>query len=429
MCPYNALINADLSARHPTFTIVTTASAADTRIPLPRRFHLWVGGALASQLGDAAFYFALGWAATAHGGAAAGLVLSTIGLTRTLLLLLGGTVADRIGAHRVMIAGDGIMLLVSVVVAAAAWQWGTPLSMLALTALLIGTVDAFYLPAAGSMPRRLVEPAQLPRALALRQGGHQLVSIVGGPLGGVVVAAAGFAAAAGMDAATFAIVLVALIVIRPRRASPDTQRRHLAREALEGVRVALTTKGLGPTLLLLAGAAGFIMPVSSILIPLLARAHSWPAVAAGFIVGAQGAGAVLVMLVVARRGIGKRPGTAALAGLLITALGQTTLAVAPTIPSAGIGAIAMGVGTGLFISHLSPVMLGAAPRSHLARVQALLSLVQSVALAVTNNILGDIAHGLNARDAVFVCAAVLVLCATGGYASRTVRQLTTVPSQ
>ena len=45
---------------------------------LPIAFKVWVFGALVSQLGDAAMYFALGWAASAHGGAAAGLVLSGI---------------------------------------------------------------------------------------------------------------------------------------------------------------------------------------------------------------------------------------------------------------------------------------------------------------------------------------------------------------
>lgn len=406
------------------------ATAGATRQPLPRKFYAWVSGALASQLGDAALYFALGWAASAHGGAAAGLVLSAIGLARTLLLLIGGTVGDRLGAHRIMIIGDGIMLAVSATLTVVAWRWGMPLAALVAVGLIIGTVDAFYLPASGSMPRRLVSPAQLPRALALRQGGTQLVSIAGGPLGGLVVAAAGLAAAASLDAVTFAIVLAVLIAIRPRRATLDSgPRQHLAREALDGVRVAFSTSGLAPTLLLVAIAAGFILPVSSLLIPLLARAHAWPAHAAGLLVGAQGAGAVLITLVVARRGSHTRPGTTALLGLVITALGQIALAVAPTVPVASGAAVGMGIGTGLFISHLAPVVLSAAPPTHLARIQAMITLVQALALAATNNILGNIAHAFQPRGAIFVCAAVVTVCAFGGYASRTIRELTPTTSQ
>ena len=81
------------------------------REPLPIAFRVWVCGALASQLGDSAMYFALGWAASARGGTAAGLVLSAISLPRALLLLLGGAVGDRLGARRVMITGDGLMLV------------------------------------------------------------------------------------------------------------------------------------------------------------------------------------------------------------------------------------------------------------------------------------------------------------------------------
>ena len=75
---------------------------------LPATYDVWLAGSLVSQLGDAALYFALGWAASAIGGSAAGLVLSAIVLSRTVLLLLGGVVGDRAGARRVMITGDAV---------------------------------------------------------------------------------------------------------------------------------------------------------------------------------------------------------------------------------------------------------------------------------------------------------------------------------
>jgi hypothetical protein len=61
---------------------------------LPRSYLVWLSGAIVSQAGDAALYFALGWAASAHGGPAAGLVLSAVSLPRTVLLLLGGVAGD-----------------------------------------------------------------------------------------------------------------------------------------------------------------------------------------------------------------------------------------------------------------------------------------------------------------------------------------------
>lgn len=130
---------------------------------------------------------------------------------------------------------------------------------------------------------------------------------------------------------------------------------------------------------------------------------------------------------VARRGNTSRPSLTALAGLLIIAAGQAVIGLAPTAVLAATEALGVGLGSGLFVSHLSPVLLGAAPRSHLARAQALLSLVQSLALLATNNIIGNIAHAFRAADAVFVCAAVLLVCAIAGYASPTVRCITVTP--
>jgi hypothetical protein len=76
--------------------------------------------------------------------------------------------------------------------------------------------DAFYLPSSGSMPRQLVEDSSLPRALALRQSGSQLVSLIGGPAGGALVAFAGFTAASMTDSVSFGVVLIALVAIRTR---------------------------------------------------------------------------------------------------------------------------------------------------------------------------------------------------------------------
>ena len=106
---------------------------------LPRAYLIWLGGALVSQVGDAALYFALGWAASAHGGAAAGLVLSCINLPRTAFLLVGGAMGDRLGARLIMITGDGVMFAVAAILALVSWRWGTPLALLAMAGLVIGT--------------------------------------------------------------------------------------------------------------------------------------------------------------------------------------------------------------------------------------------------------------------------------------------------
>jgi hypothetical protein len=390
---------------------------------MPRQYMVWLSGALVSQVGDAALYFALGWAASGHGAPAAALVLSAASLPQTVLLLIGGAIGDRLGARRVMITCNAVMLVVAAVLAVVSWRWGAPLALLIAASLVIGTVNAFYLPSSGSMPRQLVADSALPRALALRQSGSQLVSMIGGPAGGALVAFAGFAAASLTDSVSFGMVLIALIAIKPRFAPPAAPRRNIWRESADGIRVALKTPGLGAVLLLVAGVAGVVLPATSLLVPLIARQHHWTVAVAGVIVGGQAAGVIVVALLVARRGSGPRPGLAAALGLTMIAAGELTLGLSPFRVLAVGGAVVMGLGTGTLVCHLGPVLMGTAPRSHLARVQALLSLAQSGAVLLLYNLLGAIAHADSATGAMVTCAVVVLACALAAVLAPPIRRI------
>jgi MFS family permease len=385
---------------------------------LPRSYLIWLGGALVSQVGDAALYFALGWAASAHGGPAAGLVLSCINLPRTAFLLVGGALGDRLGARLIMITGDGVMFAVAAVLALVSWRWGTPLALLVTAGLIIGTVDAFYLPSSGSMPRQLVEGSALPRALALRQSGSQLVSMIGGPF-------AGFPAASLTDSISFGVVLAALIAIRSRFTPADSPRRSVLHDSLDGIRVAVRTPVLITVLLLVAGVAGFVIPATSLLVPLITRQQHWTAAVAGTIVGGQAVGVIVMALTVARRGAASRPGLAAALGLATIAAGELVIALSPARFAAVLGAVVMGLGTGTFVCNLAPVLMATTPRSHLARVQSLLVLAQSSALLISNNVLGAVANATSATGAMITCASVVAACALVALLVPTIRHLTT----
>ncbi|MGK4584371.1 MFS transporter [Kitasatospora sp. HPMI-4] len=401
-----------------------TARTVAGRAGLPRAYLVWLAGTRASLVGDAVLYFALGWAASAHGGGTGALVLTGITLPRTVLLLLGGAVGDRFGARRVMIAGDAVMLAVTVVLALAGLRLGPSPWLLLAVAAVVGTVDAFYLPASGSMPARLVAKPQLPRALAARQAGGQLASLLGAPLGAVLVSAAGLAGAAAVDAATFALVLVVLLRVRPAAgAEPPVREGRLLAAAADGVRLAVKDPVLRPALLLTAVAAGFLLPVASLLNPLLARERGWGAGATGLVAGGLSLGTLTVALVVARRGGVNRVGVGAAIGLCGAALGTAVLATAPTAAVAVAGGIAVGAGSGMFACHLSPLVLANVPATHLSRVQALLTLVQSLALVLANNALGALADSAGAVTATALCATAVCAAGVVGMASKPIRAL------
>lgn len=389
---------------------------------LPRAYTLWLVGILVSLVGNSVFYFALGWAASEYGGSIAAMALSAITLPRVLLLLVGGAVSDRVSARRVLITGDAAMLIVSLVLAAVAYALGaTPLLLIA-TGVAVGVVDAFYLPASGSMPRRLVAQAQLPRALSLRQVGGQVINMGGGPLAGVLVGLAGFAGAAFVNAVTFAFTLVVLVATRPQYDVPPAPKTDgLLKEALSGVKVAFSHPVLRPGLWLTGAAAGFLLPVLSLLVPLLAREEEWGAGAAGLVFGAQGVGMVAVTLVVVKRGPLGRPGLMAASALILAGVGVLALGLSASATVAVAGGLVIGIGNGAFSAHIAPLVLASSPDSHLSRIQAVLVLVQSLALLLMNNVLGAFVDLQGATVTVVVCAVMLVGVGLTGLASGPLR--------
>ena len=280
----------------PTSDSIAPPSADERAIP--GAYWIWLGGVTLSLLGTHVLAFAMAWVAAGRGGLLAGLVLTMINLPRTVLLLAGGAVGDQFGAWRTMVAGDAVMTVVTVLAATVAWLVGVPVWLLLATALAIGVVDAFYLPSSGSMPRRLVAGPGLARAMAARQLSAQLTSFAGAPLGGVLVVTAGLAAAAVADAATFAVMLLILVILRLRDepgmalSSPVGSGRPepppapgMWRQMVDGVRVAVGDQVLHPALLLVVLAAGLLLPVSGLVVPLLRasgagqawRPAAWPA--------------------------------------------------------------------------------------------------------------------------------------------------------
>lgn len=416
--------------------------ATATRSEVPGRYWAWLGGTAVSLVGAQAMAFAMGWVAAGQGGSFAALVLTGITLPRVLLLLVGGAVADRVGAWPVMVGSDTAMVVVMVALANAAWSSTDPRLPLLLTALAIGIVDAFYLPSTGSMPRRLVPPVALARAMSARHLAGQLALFAGPPVGSLILVATGLAGVALANAATFLVMLCVLVALRPRgdglesteaaRSAGDRTEptRPVWRTALDGLRLAWRHRTLRPALLVTGVAAGFLLPVPSLLVPLLGREQGWSSQVAGAVVAAVALGTVTVAVTVLVRGALSRPGVAAAAGLLVAAVGVallfaggSTVLVVGDWPLAAVGAgVVLGAGSGLFATHVGPLILAAAPVTHLGRVQSVLVLVQSLALLLTTNALGSLAGIVGAAAVLYACAGVLAATAMVALTSSALRR-------
>jgi MFS family permease len=170
----------------------------------------------ASTVGDQIWYVALSWAAVRSGGpATAGAVMTASAIPRMLLLLFAGPLADRFDARRLMIGSDAARAVL--MLGAAALAVPHPgVGMLVAVSLVLGAIDAVFLPAAGSVRPRLLETEQLPQAAALRELALRGALVAGAPLGGLLVASGGLGWACALNALSFALSMAAVHGIRPR---------------------------------------------------------------------------------------------------------------------------------------------------------------------------------------------------------------------
>ncbi|TCO38663.1 MFS transporter [Kribbella antiqua] len=258
------------------------------------------------------------------------------------------------------------------------------------------------------MPRLFFRDDELAKPMALNTSLNQLVRLVGGPVSGLLVAAVGLVGALVVDGLSFVVEFVVLLAIRPPYdVRPQLERTSVLREAADGMRVAWADPVLRVVLLVVALVAAFVLPVTSLCVPLLARTHGWTAMQTGLVVGASVAGGLLVTLTVARLGTWQRPGFVAGLGCLLASAGIAVLALSPTVWTAATAGLVQGIGVGIFTSHLAPLFVQSTPRSHLTRLQSLLSLAQTIPLIPSTNLLA----ALNPHHALTLSATTTTLAA------------------
>jgi MFS family permease len=396
----------------------------------------WLFGTVWTLLGTQILSFGLSWAASGKGGAAAGLVLTAVTLPRVVFALHGGVAADRSGPWKMMIRMDGVMFCVSAAAAALVFSLGTPLWLLLGTAAVLGTADAFYRPASGSFPRFLTPGTSLLRATAARQALIQLTAAAGPAAGGVVVAwltLGGSAAAAAVGYLFMFLVLLSLgraaiaatgtiggaglaapesaPAHAPVTAPVTSPHRSILREAADGLRLAWSLPQVRAVLGLLAAVSGLVLPLTTLLVPLLARNRGWDAAAAGTVSGGYAAGMAVVVLLIVVRGQRALAWFPPVAGLVLCGGAMVAMAWVPGMWLCCVLSVVAGLGTGVFSAKAAPLLLLLVPESHLGRMQSVALLAQMLPLLVANNVLGWMSDAIGPAMVIASCGAATALVA------------------
>lgn len=406
----------------------SAASAAATAAPAPavpaaprpayreRPFVRLLFGEGASTVGDQVWYVALSWAAVRSGGpATAGAVMTASALPRMLLLLFAGPLADRFDARRLMIGSDAARAVL--MLGAAGLAVVHPgITMLVTVSLLLGAIDALFLPAAGSVRPRLLATEQLPQAAALRELALRGALVAGAPLGGLLIAQGGFSWACAVNALSFGASMLAVYGIRPRPLPADAHGNAAPRTPyLVSLRDGLTALARNRVVsaLLLVGLLtnlGFVGPMN-VGLALLSDQRGWGAGGIGLLLAAFGAGAAVGAAAMLRWRVTRRIGVAVAAAVLAQAASLAAMSLLPGLAAAagaaamvGVSGAVVGVSCGALGQARTPDEL----RGRISGVQTLLSL-GVVPLAVAGT--GVLAAAIGTVPALLASAGVEVLAA------------------
>ena len=165
------------------------------------------------------------------------LVQASVTLPIMLLSLAAGALADTVDRRKIMLAAQTFMLLVSAGLAAMTWMgWITPWVLLTFT-FLIGCGTAFNGPAWQASVGDMVPREDLAGAVTLNSMGFNMARSVGPALGGMIVAAAGAAAAFAVNAVSYLGLLVVLFRWKPERPKQTLPREGLLAAMAGGVLV------------------------------------------------------------------------------------------------------------------------------------------------------------------------------------------------
>jgi MFS family permease len=271
------------------------ASLSDSLAPFANRTFrgIWLAS-LSSNLGTLVQGVAAAWLMTSLTRSAdlVALVQASTTLPIMLFSLVSGALADNFDRRRIMLTAQGVMLVVSLLLALAAWaEVVTPWLLLALT-FLIGCGTALNNPSWQASVGDIVQRRDLPAAVALNSIGFNLSRSVGPALGGAIVAAGGAAAAFVANAVSYLPVIVVIARWRPDLPLPTLPRETLRAAVGAGLRYVAMSPNIG-RVLLRAFVFGFGAIAVQALLPLVVRDRLGGGVLVyGLLLGAFGVGAI-----------------------------------------------------------------------------------------------------------------------------------------
>jgi len=238
-----------------------------------RNFRLFWCGQLVSLIGTWMQGLGQQWLVYVLTGSA--LKLGIVSAFQTLPVLLfslfGGVVADRVPKRALIICTQTASMLLALILGLLTWAHVVQLWQVYLLAFLLGTVNAFDMPARQAFVVEMVGREDLMNAIALNSSIFNGSRVLGPAAGAYIITAVGIAGCFFLNSLSFIAVIVGLFLMRiPRQAGPRAARRNPARQIGEGLAYIRQDRRVSLVFLLVSFVAIFAIPFYMTLMPVIA---------------------------------------------------------------------------------------------------------------------------------------------------------------
>jgi len=311
---------------------VRRSTRAAFAVPAYRRY--WASQ-LVSGIGTWAQAIAQSWLVLqlTHSPVALGTITMLQFLPMLVFPLLGGVIADRFPRRRLLITTQTGALVQAVILAVLVWSGTVQYWEVGVLAFALGITNAFGNPAQQALVPEIVGRDLVGNAVALNSIQFNVARLVGGAIGGVLVATLGIAPTMFLNAASYLPAIAVLATLRPAHALSRSRsgaspgpRPAVAGEIAAGIRFALGTPPIRKTLALfgIVGLLGFNWGVA---LPLLTVALGAGPTGFGALMAAFGGGSLVagILLMRSREATERRLAVGGLAlGVLLVLLGLSS---------------------------------------------------------------------------------------------------------
>ena len=383
---------------------------------------------LISNIGNGMQPIALAFGVLAIPGAdptSLSIVLAAQAIAVVLVLPLGGAVADRVGAARVVGVADLVISLLAFTAAVLFLTHTVTVPALVVIGILMGALNGLWYPAFTALTPDVVESEHLQPANAFVSIASNVGYIAGASIGGIIVATLGSGWAIALDGVSFLVAGGLVFSIR-RLSKSHVSGESVLGDIVHGWKVFISYRWV------VVGVVAFSFIVMSwhgsemVLGPVLADdiyegARGWSIVLAGQAIG------LLVGGILASRIRVARPLLIGMLTMFALPVWQLILAFELPVLMAALGAFLAGVAVEFFYVMWSTTLQRQIPRESLSRVGAYDALGSLMFGPIGLALAGPLSLLIGLQQAFFLAAAISTIAIAASLMSRALRDVRMSP--